>query len=82
MDTEFLTKAIDLGGIFLLAGYTLFIVSKKLDRMDNRMVKILTLLTILVKSNSKFNHIDNLLGSDEPHVTDSIIKAENGYSNK
>ena len=67
---------LDLGGTFILALVLLWRGMKKLDGIENKLIKILTLLTVLVKTNTNFNDVENLLGKDGEKVADILIKSE------
>jgi len=47
----------------------------KLDSMEDKLVKILTLLTVVVKGTTEFNHVDKVLGSDHEKVSSTIDSA-------
>ncbi len=68
VDLVTLKEFVDLGGIFILAVILIYVIVKKLDQMDDRLVKILTLLTVLVRANTGFNHTKNVLGKDQAEV--------------
>ncbi len=78
MDLTLIKDLSELGAIFILFLVFLFMVSKKLDRMDDRLVKILTFLTVIVKGTTRFNHVENVLGKDGDKVATMITEAENG----
>jgi len=67
---------IDLGGVFILALVLLYGWFKKFDSIEDKLVKILTLLTVLTKSNTNFNGIDKVLNKDGEKVAETILKAE------
>lgn len=68
IDLSQLKDFLDLGGVFILAVILLQQFSKKMDLMEDKLVKILTLLTVLVKQTTRFNDVENVLGSDKEKV--------------
>lgn len=76
-----LTDLLNLGGVFVLALIILYC-HVKLTQANNRMLgKILTLLSILVKSNTNFNGVDSVLGKDSQKVLDHLQQAEEDHVN-
>ena len=76
-----LTDLLNLGGVFVLALIILYCHVKQLGKNTELLIKILTLLTILTKTNTNFNGIDSVLGSDSQKVLDHIQNAENDHNN-
>lgn len=67
---------LDLGGIFILAMVILRQISKKMELMADQNVKILTLLTILVKTQTRFNGVERVLNADGEKVVQKLNEAE------
>jgi len=67
-----LRQFIDLGGIFILSLLMMYGWFKKLSKMDQTLTKILTLLTVLIKESTSFNHVNKVLGDQKKEVVDTI----------
>jgi len=70
MDATVLKDFIQLGATFIIALALLVYVCRKLDVIDARLVRILTLLVVLTKSTTNFNDIEHVLQGD----ADKVIK--------
>lgn len=68
VDLNQLYNFIDLGGIFILSIFLCYLLVKKFDGMEDKLAKILALLTILVKQTTKFNDVEDVLGADKTKV--------------
>ena len=79
MDLILLKDFIDLGGTFILALVFIFSFGKKLDKIENQLIKVLTLLSVTVKSTSRFNGVETVLGTDGDKVADVLIEAEKSH---
>ena len=66
---------IDLGGVFILSLLMMYGWFKKLGKMDQTLTKILTLLTIVVKETTTFNHTNKILGDQKSDVKDTLKTA-------
>jgi len=75
-DLASLKEFLDLGGTFILALVLLYSNLRKLDVIESQNVKILTLLSIMVKTQTNFNGVDKVLGKDGEKVAKTIIEAE------
>jgi len=73
-----LAKILENGGVFALAVLMLTMGFKKLDDMNDKLLKILTFMTILVKTNTNFNGVDKILDKDGENVVRTILEAESG----
>ena len=76
IDLNSLKDFLDLGGTFILALVLLWCGIKKLDGIDDKLTRMLTLLAILTKAQTNFNGVDKVIGEDGQKVADIIIKAE------
>ncbi len=76
MDLLALKEFVDLGGVFILALVVIYLQQRKLDIIEEQNIKILTLLSVLVKSVTNFNGVDKVLGNSGEAVVNSIINAE------
>ncbi len=66
----------DFGGVFILAMVIVVGLSRKLDVMNVRLEKILTLLSVVVKANTNFNGVENVLDGDGDAVVKRLMDAE------
>ena len=66
---------IDLGASFIICVILLWIMVKKLDGIETTLTKMLTLLTVVVKESTGFNHVDKVLGSQKTDVKDTLESA-------
>jgi len=66
----------DLGGVFILALVLLYMQFKFNSSIEGKLIKILTLLAILVKTNTNFNGVDKVLGKDGDKVAQTILDSE------
>ena len=75
--TEISTLAsfIDLGGVFILSLFMMYMWFKKLGKIDTTLTKILTLLTVVVKESTTFNHVNKVLGNQKTEVKDTLKSA-------
>lgn len=73
-----LAKILENGGVFALAVLMLTMGFKKLDDMNDKLLKILTFITILVKTNTSFNGVEKVLDKDGEGVARTILEAELG----
>ena len=71
-DLPSLKDYIDLGATFLLCIVLIWGWVKKLDKMEATLVKILSLLVMIVKSNTNFNHTSKVLGDDKLKVEELL----------
>lgn len=71
-DLTNLRDFIDLGGVFILSLLMMYGWFKKLGKMDQTLTKILTLLTVIVKETTNFNHVDRVLGDHKKEVAETI----------
>ena len=76
MDLTVLKDFADFGGVFILFLVFLLNFNKKIDGIEEKLIKILTLLTVTVKATSRFNHVEEVLGDDGDKVAGRIIDAE------
>ena len=67
-----LTHFVDLGGIFILALIILNTLNKKVDSIEDKLTKILTLLLVLAKLNAKIDGVENILGDDYSSISSKI----------
>jgi len=70
-----LSHFIDLGGIFILALIILNTLNKKVDVIEDKLTKILTILLIITKMNSKIDGVEKILGEDREVVNNMIQEA-------
>jgi len=75
-ELETLKNFVDLGGVFILAIFLCYQQFKFFSSIDDKLIKILTLLTILTKSVSNFNGVEKVLNKDGEKVAETILKAE------
>jgi hypothetical protein len=75
-----LKNFMEMGGVFVLALILAYGWLKKFDSIEDKLVKMLTLLAILVKTNTNFNGIESVLDNDAKKVADKIITAENNHT--
>jgi len=80
MDIITLRDFIDLGGTFILALVLLLSVVKRLSNMEELLVKCLTLLTVLTKTQTNFNGVEKVLGKTLDSVGQSLVDAESSES--
>jgi len=75
--TELSTLAsfIDLGGVFILSLFMMYMWFKKLGKIDTTLTKILTLLTVVVKESTSFNHVNKVLGEHKTEVKETLKSA-------
>ena len=66
----------DLGGVFILALVLLYMQFRFNSSIEGKLIKILTLLAILVKTNTNFNGVDKVLGKDGDKVAQTILDSE------
>jgi len=78
MDLTDLKSFIDLGGIFILALFLCYQQYKFFNGIEDKLIKILTLLTVLTKTNTNFNGVEGVLDNDGQKVVDLILKSESG----
>jgi hypothetical protein len=78
IDLTTLKDFLDLGGTFILALVVIYGYFKQLNGIDEKLVKILTLLTILTKTQTNFNGVGGVLGKDGDKVAKTIMEAESG----
>jgi len=71
-ELDTLSHFIDLGGVFILALFMMWGWFKKLSKIDTTLTKILTLLTVLIKESTSFNHVNKVLGDQETDVKDTL----------
>ena len=67
-----LSHFIDLGGVFILSLLMMWMWYKKLGKMDTTLTKILTLLTVVVKESTSFNHVNRVLGDHKTEVKETL----------
>jgi len=70
-----LRQFIDFGGVFILSLLMMYGWFKKLGKMDQTLTKILTLLTVLIKETTTFNHTTKILGDQKSDVKDTLNSA-------
>jgi len=70
-----LRQFIDLGGVFILSLLMMYGWFKKLTKIDRTLMKILTLLTVLIKETTTFNHTSKILGNQKLDVDDTLDSA-------
>ena len=78
LDISALKDFIDLGGIFILALLLVYQQFKFSQSIDEKLVKILTLLAVLTKTQTNFNGIEKILDKDAEKVVQSLTAAESG----
>ena len=66
----------DLGGVFILALVLLYMQFRFNSSIEGKLIKILTLLAILVKTNTNFNGVEKVLGKDGDKVAQTILDSE------
>jgi len=71
-----LKEFIDLGGVFLLAIFLCYQQYRFFNGIEDKLIKVLTLLTVLVKTNTNFNGVEKVLDKDGEKVAQTIISAE------
>ena len=76
IDLNALKDFVDLGGVFILALVMLVYVLRSLDNMDDKLVKILTLMTVVTKASTNYDGIEKLLGNSADAVVKTIKEAE------
>ena len=76
MDISDLKSFIDLGGVFLLALIMCYQQYKFFNNIEDKLIKILTLLTIVTKTTTNFNGVETVLNKDGRKIADQILKAE------
>ncbi len=76
IDLATLKDFLDLGGIFILALVIVWQQQKVLTSIDEKLTKVLTLLSISVKANTNFNGVEKVLGKELGKVENTILKAE------
>lgn len=67
---------LNLGGVFVLAMVLLKQISSRMDKMADQNVKILTLLTVLVKVHTMFDGVESVLNNDADSVAKKLGEAE------
>ncbi len=67
---------LDLGGTFILALVLLYCGMKRLESIEEKLVKILTLLSVVVKTQTNFNDLEEVLGKDGDKVAKTLINAQ------
>ena len=72
INLEAIKEIWDLGAVTAIAFFLSWCWYKKLSSIEEKMIKILTLLTVLIKTQTKFNHIDSILGKDKEKVKDEL----------
>ena len=77
-DLEVIKQLLDYGGVFAIAVLLIWGWIKKLDSIDNRLVKLLTLMTLLIEKTTNINDLNHVLGKDKEKV-DAVL---NGDKNK
>lgn len=55
---------VDLGGVFILALVMCYGWFKKLGSIDNKLTRLLALMTVLVKGATDFNDVDKVLDKE------------------
>ena len=61
---------IQLGATFLIAIALIYYICRKLDVVNDRLVRVLTLLVVLTKTTTNFNGIEQVLQGD----TEKVVK--------
>ena len=74
-DLTDLKSFIDLGASFIFSCLLLWIMFKKLDGIETTLTKVLTLLTVVVKESTTFNHVNKVLGDQKSDVKDTLKSA-------
>jgi len=77
-DIEIIKQLLDYGAVFAIAVLLIWGWIKKLDCIDNRLIKLLTLMTVLVEKLTDINDLDHILGKDKEKV-DAVL---NGNKDK
>ena len=75
-----LTDLLNLGGVFVFALLILYSHIKLLSAVDKKLVKVLTLLAVLTKTQTNFNGVDSVLGVDSDKVLEHLQIAEDSHS--
>ena len=71
-EASMLKDFIQLGATFLLAAGLLYYIIRRLDVMNDRLVRILTLLVVLTKTITNFNGIEHVLQGDSEKVVKTL----------
>jgi len=74
-----LKSFIDLGGVFLLALIMCYQQYKFFNNIEDKLIKILTLLTIVTKTNTNFNGVEGILNKDGSKIADLILSSESNH---
>ena len=74
-ELDTLSHFIDLGGVFILSLFMMYMWFKKLGKIDITLTKILTLLSVIVKESTTFNHTNKILGDQKADVKDVLRSA-------
>jgi len=74
-DLNDLKSFVDLGASFIFSCLLLWIMFKKLDGIETSLTKVLTLLTVIVKESTNFNHTYKVLGDQKTEVKDTLQSA-------
>jgi len=67
-----LANFIDLGGTFILAMGLLYLFFNRLGGINDKLSKLLALMTVLVRQNTDFNHVKRVLNSDVDKVEEAL----------
>ena len=76
IDLSTLKDFIDFGGSFIFGFLLLVYGYKRLGSIEEKLVSILTLLSIITKTNTNFNGIEYVLGNSGDKVAQRIVDAE------
>lgn len=78
MEWETIKQAMDYGGVFAITILLMWGWFKKLDKIDDSLVKVLALLTVLIKEQTTFNHVGKILDNSKEKVTQTLEGAGAG----
>ena len=74
-DVEIIKQLLDYGGVFAISILLIWGWIKKLDSIDKRLVKLLTLMTVLIERITDINDLDHILGKDKEKV-DAVLNGD------
>ncbi len=66
----------DFGGTFIALMVVLALVLKKFDSIEDKLVKILTLLSVSVHATTSFNGVEHVLNSDADAVAKILVESQ------
>ena len=77
MNLTELKDFVDLGGIFILSVLLIYLLDKKLSKINDNLTRALALLTMLVGRGAQYNDVHKVLGPSATKVQEIIAQANN-----